>query len=78
VNYRAWVRGQTRTGCQRRYLPKDLLPYGAVHHYFALRRNDGTDKQIHDMPRMRSREQAGRTDDRRMAHHGVQPPGVSH
>jgi transposase len=27
---------QTRTGCQWRYLPRDLPPYGAVYYYFAL------------------------------------------
>lgn len=54
---------QTRTGCQWRYLPKDLPPYGAVYYYFALWRKDGTDKQIHDLLRMQVREQAGRAED---------------
>lgn len=54
---------QTRTGCQWRYLPRDLPPYGAVYYYFALWRNDGTDKQIHDLLRMQVREQAGRDED---------------
>ena len=54
---------QTRTGCQWRYLPKDLPPYGAVYYYFALWRKDGTDKQIHDLLRMQVREQAGRSED---------------
>jgi transposase len=54
---------QTRTGCQWRYLPKDLPPYGAVYYYFALWRRDGTDKQIHDLLRMQVREQAGRAQD---------------
>ena len=54
---------QTRTGCQWRYLPKDLPPYGAVYYYFALWRRDGTDRQIHDLLRMQVREQAGRAED---------------
>lgn len=54
---------QTRTGCQWRYLPRDLPPYGAVYYYFALWRRDGTDKQIHDLLRMQVREQAGRSED---------------
>jgi transposase len=54
---------QTRTGCQWRYLPRDLPPYGAVYYYFALWRRDGTDKQIHDLLRMQAREQAGRSED---------------
>jgi transposase len=54
---------QTRTGCQWRYLPKDLPPFGAVYYYFALWRKDGTDKQIHDLLRMQVREQAGRSED---------------
>jgi transposase len=54
---------QTRTGCQWRYLPKDLPPYGAVYYYFALWRKDGTDKQIHGLLRMQVREQVGRSED---------------
>lgn len=54
---------QTRTGCQWRYLPKDLPPYGAVYYYFALWRRDGTDQTIHDLLRMQVREAAGRTED---------------
>jgi transposase len=54
---------QTRTGCQWRYLPRDLPPYGAVYYYFALWRRDGTDKQIHDLLRIQVREQAGRSED---------------
>lgn len=54
---------QTRTGCQWRYLPKDLPPYGAVYYCFAIWRKDGTDKQIHDLLRMQVRERAGRAED---------------
>ncbi len=54
---------QTRTGCQWRYLPKDLPPYGAVYHYVALWRRDGTDQQIHGLLRMQVREAAGRAED---------------
>jgi transposase len=53
----------TRTGCQWRYLPKDLPPYGAVYYYFALWRKDVIDRQIHDLLRMQVREAAGRTED---------------
>ena len=54
---------QTRTGCQWRYLPKDLPPCGAVYYYFALWRKDGTDKQTHDLLRMQVREAAGRSEE---------------
>jgi transposase len=54
---------QTRTGCQWRYLPRDLPPYGAVYYYFVLWRRDGTDKRIHDLLRMQVREAAGRAED---------------
>jgi transposase len=37
---------QTRTGCQWRYLPRDLPPYGAVDYYFTLWRTGAHDNQI--------------------------------
>lgn len=54
---------QARTGCQWRYLPKDLPPYGAVYYYFAKWRDDGTAQTIHDLLRWQVREAAGRAED---------------
>jgi transposase len=54
---------QARTGCQWRYLPHDLPPYGAVYYYFAKWRDDGTDQTIHDLLRWQVREKAGRAED---------------
>lgn len=47
---------QSRTGCQRDYLPHDLPPCGAVYYYFAKWRDDGTDQTIHDLLRWQVRE----------------------
>ncbi|MFG2142141.1 transposase [Streptomyces sp. NPDC048650] len=54
---------QARTGCQWRYLPKDLPPDGAVYYYFAKWRDDGTAQTIHDLLRWQVREMAGRAED---------------
>jgi transposase len=54
---------QSRTGCQWRYLPHDLPPYGAVYYYFARWRDEGLDQTIHELLRCRVREQAGRSED---------------
>ncbi len=54
---------QARTGCQWRYLPHDLPPYGAVYYYFAKWRDDGTDQTIHDLLRWQTRESQGRHED---------------
>ena len=35
-----------RTGCQWRLLPHDFPPWSTVHHYFRLRRLDGTWERI--------------------------------
>jgi transposase len=51
---------QNRTGCQWAYLP----PKSATYYYFALWRDDGTDKTIHELLRCQAREKAGRTEDR--------------
>lgn len=54
---------QNRTGCQWAYLPHDLPPWSAVYYYFALWRDDGTDRTIHDLLRCQARERAGRAED---------------
>jgi transposase len=54
---------QNRTGCQWAYLPHDLPPKSATYYYFALWREDGTDRTIHDLLRCQVRERAGRTED---------------
>jgi transposase len=54
---------QSRTGCQREYLPHDLPPRSATCYYFAKWRDDGTDQAIHDLLRWHSREQKGRRAD---------------
>ncbi|MEV4166769.1 transposase [Nonomuraea dietziae] len=46
---------------QRR--PHDLPPKGATYYYFAKRRDDGTDKTIHDLLRWHLREKKGRLAD---------------
>lgn len=54
---------QARTGCQWRYLPHDLPPYGAVYYYFAKWRDDGTAETIHDLLRWQVREMRKRRED---------------
>ena len=44
-----------RTGCQWRYLPKDLPPKSTVWRYFDQRRHDGTLETIHDLLRRKVR-----------------------
>lgn len=49
-----------RTGCQWRYLPKDLPQWDSVYHYFRKFRRDGTLERIHAHLRRQVRIQAGR------------------
>jgi len=48
------------TGCQWRYLPKDLPPRSTVHDYLGLWGWDGTLDRIHNALYLKCREQAGR------------------
>ncbi len=48
------------TGCQWRYIPKDLPPRSTVNDYFHLWSWDGTLERIHDALYTKCREQAGR------------------
>jgi len=48
------------TGCQWRYIPKDLPPRSTVNGYFCQWSWDGTLKRIHDALYVQCREQAGR------------------
>ena len=48
------------TGCQWRYLPKDLPPRSTVYRYFFDWGRDGTLDRIHDALYEKCREQAGR------------------
>jgi transposase len=48
------------TGCQWRYLPKDLPPRSTVHNYFSLWSWDGTLDRIHHTLYVKCREQAER------------------
>jgi hypothetical protein len=48
------------TGCQWRYIPKDLPPRSTVNRYFCLWGWDGTLDRIHDVLYERCREQAER------------------
>ena len=48
------------TGCQWRYIPKDLPPRSTVNGYFHLWSWDGTLERIHDALYTKCREQAGR------------------
>jgi len=48
------------TGCQWRYIPKDLPPRSTVHEYFQRWQYDGTLGKIHHALYMECREQVGR------------------
>jgi transposase len=48
------------TGCQWRYIPKDLPPKSTLHDYLGLWNYDGTLTKIHHTLYMLCREQAGR------------------
>lgn len=48
------------TGCQWRYLPKDLPPKSTVHDYFSLWNWDGTLDRIHHALYLKCREKAER------------------
>jgi transposase len=48
------------TGCQWRYIPKDLPPRSTVNHYFCLWSYDGTLDRIHWALYVKCREQAER------------------
>ena len=48
------------TGCQWRYLPKDLPPRNTVHDYLSLWGWDGTLDRIHNALYLKCREQAAR------------------
>ena len=48
------------TGCQWRYIPKDLTPKSTLHDYLDLWNYDGTLSKIHHVLYVLCREQAGR------------------
>ncbi len=48
------------TGCQWRYIPKDLPPKSTLHDYPDLWNYDGTLEKIHHALYVKCREQAGR------------------
>jgi transposase len=48
------------TGCQWRYIPKDLPPKSTLHDYLGLWNYDGTLEKIHHTLYVKCREQAGR------------------
>ena len=48
------------TGCQWRYLPKDLPPKSTVHDYLTRWNHDGTLERIHHVLYVQCREAAGR------------------
>jgi transposase len=48
------------TGCQWRYIPKDLPPKSTVFYYFDLWNYDGTLLRIHHALYLKCRDQAGR------------------
>jgi putative transposase len=53
----------SRTGCQWRFLPHDLLPKSTVWDYFKAWQTDGTLQRILDALRRRIRKEAGREED---------------
>ena len=63
VNIRAVIDGVMyilSTGCQWRYLPKDLPPRSTVHDYLGLWNWDGTLDRIHHALYLKCRKKAGR------------------
>ncbi|GHH67974.1 transposase [Streptomyces umbrinus] len=54
---------QSRTGCQWALLPNDLPPKSATYYYFAAWRDDGTDRQIHELLRCQVRGRNRRLED---------------
>jgi transposase len=63
VNLREIVNGLLyvlSTGCQWRYIPKDLPPRSTIHDYFGLWNWDGTLDRIHHELYVKCREQAAR------------------
>lgn len=48
------------TGCQWRYVPKDLPPRSTLHDYFVRWNHDGTLEEIHHMLYVRCREEMQR------------------
>ena len=63
VNMREVVNGVMyvlSTGCQWRYIPKDLPPRSTVHNYLCLWRYDGTLERMHHTLYVKCREQADR------------------
>jgi transposase len=48
------------TGCQWRYLPKDLPPKSTVHDYLTRWNDDGTVEKVHHALYVKCREAAGR------------------
>lgn len=63
VDMRAVVNGVMyvlSTGCQWRYIPKDLPPRSTVHYYFGLWNYDGTLDRIHHALYVKCRELAER------------------
>jgi transposase len=63
VNLREVVNGLMyvlSTGCQWRYIPKDLPPKSTIYDYFDLWTYDGTLEKIHYTLYVKCREQAGR------------------
>jgi putative transposase len=57
----------SRTGCQWRMIPHDLLPKSTVWDYFNAWKSDGTLQHILDTLRRQVRKQAGRQEDPRTA-----------
>jgi transposase len=50
---------QARTGCEWRYLPHDLPPWGLVWEHFSRWREDGTLESVHDALREQVRTREG-------------------
>src|SRR5829696_3902290 len=57
----------SRTGCQWRFIPHDLLPKSTVFDYYKAWQKDGTWQEVADALRRRVREEAGRDPEPRTA-----------
>lgn len=68
----------SRTGCQWRFLPHDLLPKSTAFDYFKAWQKDGTFARITDALRRRVREAAGREPEPRTAAIDSQTVATAH
>lgn len=52
----------TKTGCQWRLLPHDLIPWESAYYYFRVWKQDGTFEQVMEALRQHARQQANKSE----------------